>query len=446
MPQTRSKEPTRFLLVSFHFLLLLSCSVQKKISKHEYDDLLNTPSLQSAHIGISVLDATTNQTITNYQSNKYFTPASNTKLFSLYAGLTYLRDSLPGIRYLENDTALFLIPTGDPSLLHPDYQKQPVVDFLKSKKKNIYITDINWKDEAWGTGWSWDDYNEDYMVERSSLPVYGNIIKWAQTQMSDGSFSSFSTPDINWKVNFNNDTALKQFFVKRNFSENIFEITQGNEKFKEQDVPFITNGITSAMELLKDTIGKNIFITHEPLTTYHLPLNLIYSRPLDSLFRPMMWRSDNFFAEQTLMMVSNEKLGSMNDKKIIDTLLKTDLKDLPQKPDWADGSGLSRYNLFTPQDFVWLLNKMQNQFGIDRIKNILPTGGQGSLSNRYKADSSFIFAKTGSLSGVAALSGYIITQKKHLLVFSVLVNNYNGSGAQIRDAIEKFVTGLRRKY
>ena len=68
--------------------------------------------------------------------------------------------------------------------------------------------------------------------------------------------------------------------------------------------------------------------------------------------KTMMHRSDNFFAEQSLLMVSNKLLDVMNDEKIIDTLLKTDFKDLPQKPGWVDGSGLSQYNLFTPQDFV----------------------------------------------------------------------------------------------
>ena len=49
-----------------------------------------------------------------------------------------------------------------------------------------------------------------------------------------------------------------------------------------------------------------------------------------------------------------------------------------------DGSGLSRYNLFTPQDFVTILNKMKNEFGMERIKNIFPTGGAGTISSYYK--------------------------------------------------------------
>ena len=441
-----SKKLSHSLFLIFYLLFLFSCSAQKKISKKDYDDLLNTPSLQSAHVGISVFDATSNTGLMDYQGNKYFTPASNTKLFSLYAGMKYLGDSLIGIRYIERDTDLLILPTGDPTLLHPDYLKQPVVDFLKWKKRNIYIADANWKEQAWGAGWSWDDYNEDYMAERSPMPVYGNIIKWAQTQVADSSFSVFSTPEVNWKAIFSTDTADKSFFMKRKLAENIFEITEGKEKYKEQQVPFVTNGLESAVELLKDTISKKIFITHSPLAIDHSRFTILHSQPTDSLFKPMMYRSDNFFAEQTLLMAANERLGFMNDEKIIDTLLKTDLKELPQKPNWADGSGLSRYNLFTPQDFVWLLNKMKNEFGLERMKHILPTGGNGTLGNRYKEDSGYIFAKTGSFSGVVTLSGYLITQKKHLLIFSVLVNNYNGNGSQIRDAIEKFIRAVRKKY
>ena len=439
------KLPRSLFLISY-FLFLVSCATQKNISEHDYNDLLNDSSLQSAHVGICVLDETANTFLYNYQSEKYFVPASNTKIFSLYAGMKYLGDSLIGIRYLERDTDILILPTGDPTLLHPDFPQQPVIDFLKWKKRNIYISGANWQEEPLGRGWSWDDYNDDYMVEKSPMPVYGNVIRWAQIQQADGSFSSYSVPDVNWKVNFNIDSTSKKFYVKRKLAENIYEITQGTEKDKTQDVPFVTDILESAVELLKDTIGAKIYSNYSPLTTHHSPFTIIHSQPADSLFKPMMYRSDNFFAEQTLLMTSNEYLGFMNDEKIIDTLLKADLKDLPQKPAWVDGSGLSRYNLFTPQDFVFLLRKMKDEFGLERMKHILPTGGTGTLGARFKQDSGYIYAKTGSLSGVIALSGYLITQKNHLLIFSVLVNNHNNSASKIRNAVAKFIEAIRAKY
>jgi D-alanyl-D-alanine carboxypeptidase/D-alanyl-D-alanine-endopeptidase (penicillin-binding protein 4) len=338
------------------------------------------------------------------------------------------------------------LPTGDPTLLHPDYPQQPVINFFKKQQKNISISSSNWQEEPLGRGWSWDDFNDEYDVERSPLPVYGNVIRWEQEQQADSSFISYSIPDVNWKVNFNTQAGAKNFFVQRKMDENIYEITQGMEKAKEQLVPFVTNGLESAVELLQDTIKPAIHLTRFPLSKAGPLFSVIHTQPVDSLLQPMMYRSDNFFAEQTLLMVSNEYLGLMNDHKMIDTLLKTDLKGLPQKPNWVDGCGLSRLDLFTPQDFVWLLNKMKEDFGLERIKHILPTGGKGTLHSRFLQDKGAIFAKTGSLTGVVALSGYLITRKNRLLIFSVLVNNHVGGAALLRDATEKFIEDLRSSY
>jgi len=164
------------------------------------------------------------------------------------------------------------------------------------------------------------------------------------------------------------------------------------------------------------------------------------------MLKPMMYRSDNFYAEQSLLMVSNELLGYMNDRAVIDSLIKTDLKDLPQQPSWVDGSGLSRFNLFTPEDLVTLLIKMKNEFGLQRMQNVLPKGNTGTLEDRYIKVGNNIFAKTGTLNGVVALSGYLVCKSGKLVLFSVLVNNHNDKASAVRSAIEKFITGIWEKY
>lgn len=149
--------------------------------------------------------------------------------------------------------------------------------------------------------------------------------------------------------------------------------------------------------------------------------------------------------EQSLLMVSHEMLGVMNDEKIIDTLLKTDFKDIPQKPRWVDGSGLSRYNLFTPQDFVFVVNKMRNEFSWNRITTIFPTGGSGTLGNTYKDLERKLFAKTGTLSNNVALSGYLLTNKGNTLIFSILIGNHMSSAATMREAIAKFLESIWKR-
>jgi serine-type D-Ala-D-Ala carboxypeptidase/endopeptidase (penicillin-binding protein 4) len=434
-------------------LCFVSCSIQHQFSKAAKTTLLQDTVLQHAHVGISVFDASRSKYLYDYNGNKYFVPASNIKLFSCYAAMKYLGDSLPGIKYWEDDTAVYLLPTGDPTLLHSDFTQNPVISFLQKTNKKIYITDANWKEESLGNGWAWNDYNDNYMAERSALPVYGNIVHWVQEINEENSTSTegvpdqasiYSIPEINWKVRFAGITR-KAFFVKRNRDDNFFLITQGTEKKKEQDVPFVTNGIQSALELLPDTIGKQITML-PGFPTHHSPLTTCFSQPTDSLLQLMMYRSDNFYAEQSLLMVSNAKLGEMNDGKIIDTLLKTNLSDLPQKPRWVDGSGLSRYNLFTPNDFIVVLDKMRHEFGMKRMQIILPTGGRGTLRSLYEQDSNYIFAKTGTLSGVIALSGYLYTKKNRLLIFSILINNHSGSEVAVRRKLSAFLSGIRNRY
>src|SRR5580658_3386822 len=128
-----------FLIFLAAFWLLEACSTAHNIDQIARRQLIDQADLRSAHLGISIYDAETSSFIYNYQGDKFFTPASNTKLFSLYAGMKYLGDSLVGIRYRQTDTALFVLSTGDPTLLHPAYPDQPVVHLLQHATGSIYL-------------------------------------------------------------------------------------------------------------------------------------------------------------------------------------------------------------------------------------------------------------------------------------------------------------------
>lgn len=437
------------LSVRFIFLFLFtSCSVSKQISKQANTILINDSAISQGHIGISIYEPATGKYWYNYQAEKYFVPASNTKLFSLYAGMKYLEDSITAFKYSEDQNTITIDPAGDPTFLHHDFKTQKPFNFLKETKKPLIILNNKWKEDALGFGWSWDDYTSSDMVERNAFPIYGNLITWIQVKDKPAESSQegnlvYSEPDVNWKVNFSADTNSNNFSVSRKRESNVYEITFGKERNREIEIPFVTNGVETATELLRDTLNVPVSISTSQVNNN---FKTFRSQPVDSLFTIMMHRSDNFFAEQTLLMASNEKLGYMSDRKMIDTLLKTDLKDIPQKPRWVDGSGLSRYNLFTPKDFIYILQKLKSEFGIERLKVILPTGGTGTLSSLYKKDSGYIFAKTGTLSNHVALSGFLITKAGKVLTFSILAGNFTAPPTPIRKAIEKFLSNIRQRY
>jgi D-alanyl-D-alanine carboxypeptidase/D-alanyl-D-alanine-endopeptidase (penicillin-binding protein 4) len=106
----------------------------------------------------------------------------------------------------------------------------------------------------------------------------------------------------------------------------------------------------------------------------------------------------------------------------------------------SDGSGLSRLDLVTPSAVVKLLRHMYLSPARENFISLLPIGGQdGTLRARF-ADgpaSGRIHAKTGSLSHVSALSGYAQKPSGKWVAFSILVNNYNGSAADIHAVMDK---------
>ena len=253
------KLPQLLILNSSLLILLASCSIEKQISQSAKADVLDAKALQTAHVGISIFDPSTNKYLYNYQGDKYFVPASNTKLPTCYAAMKYLGDSLVGAMLLEKDTAILIIPTGDPTLLHPDFKTQPLINVLKKEKRNIYINNDNWQEEALGSGWSWNDYDQYYMAERNSFPVYGNVLDWTQ-EINERNKPPlvYSIPETNWDVTFSDTEKAKAFSVARNIGTNSYTITQGMEKKKTISIPFITNGVQSSLELLKDTIFREI--------------------------------------------------------------------------------------------------------------------------------------------------------------------------------------------
>ena len=474
----------RILLLSvLTYFILSSCSVTKQLDKSAKQNVLKSEALQAAHVGISVYEPATGKYWYNYQGDKYFVPASNTKIPTCYAAMKYLGDSLVGLRYRHNDylNEFTLIPTGDPTFLHPNFRSDRILSFFKSNRDKKFSFNISgiWQEFPLGNGWSWNDFEASYMAERSPFPIYGNVVQFNR-------IGDIEINDVDFRLKVSGIQAYPTYFMKnlelmvgaaaktnliklnRKIKGNDFQLRYSNDVFIRDEIPFATDSLTTFIRLLNDTVDINWSYTstdnaNDERINYlanggryiwpnpnvlerKILYKSIHSQPTDSLLKPMMHRSDNFFAEQSLLMVSNEMLGVMNDAKIIDSILKTDFKDLPQKPRWADGSGLSRYNLFTPKDMVAILNKMQSEFGMERIKEIFPTGGEGTLSSYYKSSQGFIFAKTGTLSGVVALSGFLYTKKNKLLIFSVLVNNHTSSATQIRRAVEKFITGIRESY
>jgi D-alanyl-D-alanine carboxypeptidase/D-alanyl-D-alanine-endopeptidase (penicillin-binding protein 4) len=123
--------------------------------------------------------------------------------------------------------------------------------------------------------------------------------------------------------------------------------------------------------------------------------------------------------------------------------MKTFLSEAGIEPDGydlRDGSGLARLNLLTPATVIKLLRYMYQSPQREDWIGLLPVGGRdGSIATRFTDTPAMgrVFAKTGSLSHVSALSGYIHRNGGSWVAFSILVNNYNAKAPEIRGVIDR---------
>lgn len=433
------------LLFIFFLLTVSSFCVFGQVSfTKELNHFLSDSSVKLGHAGIAVYDINAKKEILTYQSDHYFIPASTAKLFTLFAGIRYLGDSLCGLLYHEEKDSLYILPVGDPSFLSTDFLTHPVDEFLRKNKKPVVVFYPDSALNKYGTGWTFDDKDAIYASERNCFPVYKNLLTIKRKRNEYGEYATTTEPTLDYQITCLYDSLINEATaIKNEVTHTITIVSKPSDTTSSFIIPFETNGINTTCSILEKRYGTHFGINHSKAS---FQWDTLFSQPTDSLFRLMMHRSDNMYAEQTLLMSSFVKLGIISDQKIIDTLLKSDFKDLPQKPRWVDGSGLSRYNLFSPKDMIHILLRLQSEFGLQRMQTILPTGGAGTLKNYFLNNKGNVFAKTGSLSNNVSLCGYMETKSGKTLAFSIMVNNHPGSSKNIRIAMETLLNQIMDRY
>ena len=157
----------------------------------------------------------------------------------------------------------------------------------------------------------------------------------------------------------------EESLFSRDFYDNKFKI--GSRNGASTKVPFVVKD-ELIRQMLSDAVGKEVFSTDNGLPK---SAKTLFSVPSDLVYKRMMEVSDNFLAEQILLMVSAQISGSMSSEKAIQYIQSKYLKGMPQEPVWVDGSGLSRYNLFSPHDMVYVLDKLLAEFEQERLFKIL---------------------------------------------------------------------------
>lgn len=433
----------RILYLALLSLILgTGCAAEKRISRKLNKVFSTSVILKQYYVGFALYDMEAQKMLFGQHADQYFTPASNTKLFTFYAGLKMIPDSVPALRYIERGDSLIFWGTGDPSLLHSKLKGTKAADFLRNKNKKLFYAPGRYTGDIYGKGWPWDDYNDYYQAEINELPVMDNLV---DIHVQGG---KLATTPASFEDCLNPDTLSEQktFTITRDFGTNQFKYPQlPVPATYSQQVPYKVS-LPLTLSLFSDTLHQEIGIVDLKMPA---GAKTIYNLQTDSVLKEMMLPSDNFIAEQLLLVYSGLLGEELNTGKAIAYIEKNYLAELPDKPRWVDGSGLSRYNLFTPRDMVKLLDLIYKELNNPtRLFHMLPGGGKsGTLRNAYpKTDQPFVFGKTGTLSGVHNQSGYVLTKKGKTYIFSFMNNNFVLPTSEVRNEMVRIMTYIHEKF
>mgnify|MGYP000872990951 CR=1 FL=1 len=423
--------------------ILASCSTSSKLNRNLKtinQAIEASPALRSGFTGLYVADVSTGEVLISVNADKYFTPASNVKILTLYGCLQTLKDSLTAFRYVETDTSLILWGAADPSFLHPWFDSENTLNFLKDRadQKAVVLSYGHSGQLPYGEGWMWDDYNDYYQAELTSFPAFGNILllkKEGTDQItSPAGFTEF----------FKKDNSVKR--IRRSSEKNEFLIPAKLDTVKAfyQEVPYRNAESVNASLLAKLTSAD----VQTALLTVPEKAITLHSVALDTVLRRMMVVSDNMLAEHLLLQCGFVSGDTISTHWTINHLMKDPLlKDV--KPYWVDGSGLSRYNRLTPVSLCKVLSSLYKIIPEKRLFSMFPAGGSnGTIKSMFTDtnDSPYVYAKTGSMTGVYNLSGFLTAKSGRKLVFSIMNNQFDATVAEARNATEKIVSTVRQLY
>jgi serine-type D-Ala-D-Ala carboxypeptidase/endopeptidase (penicillin-binding protein 4) len=491
------------ILASLGALLLLSSALRAspeiELLRADLTRIIDNEAFRSAHIGIAIQSVKNSMPLFQYNERKRFIAASNMKLYTTAAALLSLS---PDFSYETKITTngsitegvlkgdLIIVASGDPTIsgyfnnnnptqVFEDWANALIQKDIKKIDGDIVINNNYFNDSPFGAGWHWDDMVHCYSTARDAFSFNNNCI--ALSVSPGNKTGAPATVEIGPKTSYvtvsgNVTTAGRDSAVniKTDYVNNSRTILMSGTipLNHESTVKYVaaTNPAEFGASVLKETLRRkgievngNIVCTRsgcsqtkdlETVTTigglFSLTTLAVYHSPkLSEIIKVINKISNNLYAENLFLTIAKEKSREGNSGEAAlatrEILSKTGLN--LEGFHMVDGSGLSRFNLIVPRETIQLLSIMAQGPHEEAFCNSLAVAGEeGTLKNRRKEKSAIaltsVRAKTGTMTHVRNLSGYITTRNGKLLAFSFLCNNHNVSGNIIDDLYDRILARL----
>src|SRR5947208_2751414 len=464
--------------------------------KSRIEEIAHQPALEPGFFAVKIVSLETNQIIYEQNANKFVRPASNMKLYTVATAFDRLT---PDYHFVTSVYAkerqedgkikgdLIVYGRGDPSIAarfnNGDYFKgindlaDRIVAAGVKRVKGDLVGDESYFDGApVGSGWEWEDLTWSYGAELSALTINDNAIDLTVKPGESVGFPvviASGPPAASFMTIANRDTtsargSRSDLHIYRGLGANTLEISGS---LPLGDTGFI-GGVAvpdpalAFVSMLRDALVKRgvkidgrlrtvdarsggSIVPSSPAGPAPIEIASLQSPPFSIIAAHTLKPSQNQYTELILRTLGKIQPPNPNDatraRDNEDAGLEVVMSFLRQagvgESEIAlnDGSGLSRNDLISANTTVQLLTFMTKHRYFAQFRDALPIAGvDGTLRTRMRGTPAEgnVRAKTGSLSSVASLSGYVTTAAGEHLVFSMMLNNYPDASALRRDSID----------
>jgi len=450
--------------------------------------LLADSALYRSQAGIKIASLRTGEVLFERNAQLLFHPASNQKLLTSSAAFVLLGPDFNFKTSLVCDSSAFnkdvingdlvLVGRGNPDLSTGDLStlaQALAQQGIREVTGNIICDDFYFDDVRWGSGWMWDDDPSWLFSRFSALTINDNAVEVAVTPgrslghpaqvmiNAPSPFVEFINASITVARRQQIDSlSLPRLSLARRWQENqnVYVISGaiGMEEAPREEKINVLDPALLAGYVLHDVLLLNGIQVRGRIFRGFGPSKVRVLAEHEAPILPVLTNlnkiSDNLTAELVLKTIGAERFGRPGTAEKGVAAMRAFLQNSGVDTlaiNSADGSGVSRYNLVTPDGLVDLLTAMWQREDLrPAFVSTLPIAGvDGTLSNRMRGSAAegVLRAKTGSLSGVSSLSGYTITAEGEAVVFSMMMQHYLVKDAAVRsvqDRIAAEITAFRR--
>jgi D-alanyl-D-alanine carboxypeptidase/D-alanyl-D-alanine-endopeptidase (penicillin-binding protein 4) len=445
-------------------LLMMSASAIATELQRGVDHLINQVD-PSINMGMVVVDLNTGETLYQRQPDHPFIPASNMKLFSDAAALLALGPDYRFNSQLSTDAtvlkkgvlkgSIYLHLPGDPSLTedHLDTMLSSLPLWgIQRIQGNVVLSSNNRMVTAYAPGRMAEDNRYSYGAPIAPLVLNENRLSVTVNPAHRAGVDAlieFNQPNHLLSLNnqvktVSNGTKCGVDFSMDHDNRLTIHGCVGIGQSSIQQLIPISNPFLYAQNLVRSNLKKRriqlegeVILGDEPTTS--LLLSSHHSKPISQLMADTLKPSDNLYADSLFLHTATNLSGLPLDWQEAQSVIKHFLQQQTgislQSAVLTDGSGLSRDDRLTPQQTVELLRFLYNHFPLSyEFIAALPIAGQdGTLQRRFRKPSQqgLLRAKTGTMTGIMSLSGYLYTANAHTLAFAIFINKAPGTKSSV---------------